>query len=220
VPVLSLTVDQAFESVAVVSPCVDGVPLAELARRFESARKYSPAGGYGGLIPDYFNFGDLTKYFLGRAERQFPGPGRVYVLGCVDCGEVGCWPLDAAIVVSDDAVTWARFRQPHRPERGYRAFGPFVFDRRQYQEAVQSAVEAFAAHSDWPAHLPWSGWSVCLWDVAWRDTYGEITPPEAVIDDVFVMAAGDLCQLVGAAHLAVTDWRDLRVGADQMRDLS
>jgi len=148
VPVLSLTVDQTFESVAVVTPCVDGVPLADLAMHFESAHNYSPAGGYGGLIPDYFSFGDLTKYFLGRAEDQFPDPGRAYLLGCGDCGEVGCWPLEVAIAVGDDAVTWTGFRQPHRPDRDYGAFGPFVFDRGQYEETVRSAVEALSAQSD------------------------------------------------------------------------
>lgn len=127
---------------AAVSALVDGVALADLAERSESAHEYSPTGGYGGLIPAYFNFGDLTKYFMGRADRQFPAPGRAYLLGCGDCGEVGCWPLDAAVVVTDDGVTWMGFRQPHRPDRDYTGFGPFVFDRYQYEEALRMAVEA------------------------------------------------------------------------------
>ncbi len=139
--VLSFTVERSSESLAAVSALVDGVALADLAERFESARDYNPAGGYGGLIPAYFNFGDLTAYFMGRADRQFPAPRRAYLLGCGDCGEVGCWPLEAAVVVTDDAVTWAGFRQPHRPDRDYTGFGPFVFDRRQYEQAVRAAVE-------------------------------------------------------------------------------
>jgi hypothetical protein len=29
------------------------------------------------------------------------------------------------------------FRQPHRPDWDYSGFGPFVFDRAQYDEALQ-----------------------------------------------------------------------------------
>jgi hypothetical protein len=55
-----------------------------------------------------------------------------------------------------------------------------------------------------------------LLDLAWHDCYGEVTPPEAVVEDVFLIAQGDLSFLIEAAHLAVQDWRDLRVRADLM----
>ena len=61
---------------------------------------------------------------------------------------MGCWPLEAAIVVSDGVVTWTDFRQPHRQDRDYRALGPFVFDRPQYEEAVHSAVDLLATFPD------------------------------------------------------------------------
>jgi hypothetical protein len=37
---------------------------------------YSPAGGYAGLVPGNFRFGDLPRYFLGQEEGQWPKPGR------------------------------------------------------------------------------------------------------------------------------------------------
>ena len=120
---------------------VDGVSLVEEVAAFEARRKYSPSGGYAGIIPAYFNFGDLRRYFEGHAERPWPSPGRTCLLGC-DCGELGCWPLTAAIAVSTDEVIWSDFAQPHRPKWNYEGFGPFVFDRAQYADAVERAVEA------------------------------------------------------------------------------
>jgi len=35
---------------------------------------------------------------------------------------------------------WAAFKQPHRPQRNYDAFGPFVFEKGQYEEAVRDAA--------------------------------------------------------------------------------
>lgn len=57
-----------------------------------------------------------------------------------------------------------------------------------------------------------------LVELAWHDCYGEITPPEDVIEDILVLSQGELSRLVSAAHLAVTDWRDARVAADALRD--
>jgi hypothetical protein len=57
-----------------------------------------------------------------------------------------------------------------------------------------------------------------LVELAWHDCYGEITPPDGVIDDILVLSHGDLGRLVTAAHLAVTDWRDARIAADALRD--
>lgn len=54
-------------------------------------------------------------------------------------------------------------------------------------------------------------------ELAWHDCYGEITPSDQVIDDLLVCSEGRLDRLVAAAHLGVTDWRDLRVQADELR---
>ena len=56
-----------------------------------------------------------------------------------------------------------------------------------------------------------------LLDLAWHDCYGESSPPEEVVDDVCVVAGGDLAGLVSAALVAVIDSRDLRVNADELR---
>ena len=91
------------------------------------------------MIPEWFKYAALDRYFLGHFEKgsYFARLERVYVLGC-QCGEVGCWPLLARIRVGDASVMWDSFQQPHRKERDYSDFGPIVFDAQQYREAVSA----------------------------------------------------------------------------------
>ena len=56
-----------------------------------------------------------------------------------------------------------------------------------------------------------------LLDIAWHDVYGDITPPDEVVDDVLVVSGGDLGRLIHAAHTALADQRDLRLTADDLR---
>lgn len=56
-----------------------------------------------------------------------------------------------------------------------------------------------------------------LGEYAWHDCYGEPSPPEGVIDDIFVVANGDLARFVETVLLAVTDSRDLRLAAEAQR---
>jgi hypothetical protein len=58
-----------------------------------------------------------------------------------------------------------------------------------------------------------------LLELAWHDCHGDVTPPSRVVEDVWAVAEGSLGGLASAARLAVTDWRDLRVAADQRRSL-
>jgi hypothetical protein len=124
---------------AALTPHVDGSSLVDLVSIYESARGYVPAGGYAGLVLASFGFGDLTAYFKGVAQRQWPRPAHAWLLGC-DCGEVGCWPLTARIEATEESVTWTDFAQDHRPDWAYTGFGPFVFDATQYVEAVKKAT--------------------------------------------------------------------------------
>ena len=56
-----------------------------------------------------------------------------------------------------------------------------------------------------------------LLELAWHDVYGEVTPPEEVVDDVLLCSEGTLAGLVAAARLAVIDRRDLDVWASEIR---
>jgi hypothetical protein len=56
--------------------------------------------------------------------------------------------------------------------------------------------------------------ALALLDFAWHDCYGQATPPDKVIEDIWTVANGDLGRLISAAHLAVIDFRDLRLNAE------
>src|SRR5690348_4924847 len=56
-----------------------------------------------------------------------------------------------------------------------------------------------------------------LVEFAWHDCYRDIAPPDEVIDDIFVVADGNVAKFARAARLAVEDFRDLRMSADAVR---
>jgi len=114
-----------------LTPYVDRVSLVDLVSAYERAAGYDIPCSYAGLVVDHFDYGDLTAYLTGRE-------GSVALLGC-DCGDVGCWPFQARVETGKH-VTWRAFNQPHRPKRDYTCFGPFTFDRSQYDAAVRRAV--------------------------------------------------------------------------------
>lgn len=43
------------------------------------------------------------------------------------------WPFVATVTVVGDVVTWSHFRQPHRDQRDYEEFGPFILDSADYR---------------------------------------------------------------------------------------
>ncbi|MEU5323789.1 hypothetical protein AB0G67_44700 [Streptomyces sp. NPDC021056] len=129
--------------VFVIVPRIDGASLTELIDSFEIAAGMQPAGdAYGGLIPQFFPFGPMQHHFLGQSTKTM-GP-KTPVLGC-ECGEWGCWPLMARITTTADLVGWDSFEQPHRKTREYAAFGPFQFDRHQYEDALRALNAAIGS---------------------------------------------------------------------------
>ncbi len=58
-----------------------------------------------------------------------------------------------------------------------------------------------------------------LTDMAWHDCYGphQLEIPPDVLDDVLLLARGDLARPVRLSLAAVQDFRDLRVAADEQR---
>lgn len=55
--------------------------------------------------------------------------------------------------------------------------------------------------------------------MAWHDCYGarELEIPPTVLDDMLLLARGDLEALIRIALRAVVDFRDVRVAADSER---
>jgi hypothetical protein len=121
-------------------PFVDDVSLVALVAGYEHAAGFDVPGTYAGLVLDHFRHGDLTAYLTGEPEAAYRARhGVIALLGC-DCGEVGCWPFEAQVIVENDLVTWRGFHQPFRPQRDYASFGPFTFGRSQYEAAIGRAA--------------------------------------------------------------------------------
>jgi len=120
---------------------VNGVDFPELVRAAElpsaqADEEEEIAGNYIGLVAGYARL-DLAGQFLGgQGTPMFDGSDeKTALLGC-GCGDVGCSPLMARVTVNDDTVTWDHFEQPTRPSWDYDSFGPFIFDRAQYERAL------------------------------------------------------------------------------------
>ena len=133
-------------------PLIDGVDLCELVRVFELPFAFEAAGDYSGVrwrLPGH-DAEDLTRHYLGDPNplHLYRG-GRTEILVC-ECGIPGCWPLLCRIRVTSRGVYWSDFLQPHRAGRrrrmahpglwDYAGFGPFFFERAQYEEALLAAL--------------------------------------------------------------------------------
>jgi hypothetical protein len=135
-----------LRGVVAVVPTIDGIALTDRIHRFElEAGMEDRAVSYGGLVPAYYRFGPMDQHYL-AGDGSIRDEGKVPLLGC-NCGEWGCWPLMARIAVSGDEVRWDDFAQPYRRERNYDAFGPFVFSRVQYGEALRRLMRDLAEAS-------------------------------------------------------------------------
>lgn len=52
-------------------------------------------------------------------------------------------------------------------------------------------------------------------DLAWHDCYGDVSPPRSVIEDMITLSDGTISGLIKAAQLGLTDWRDLKLAAEE-----
>lgn len=137
--------DEHGPAVLTLTPVINKVPLTNLIESFERDHAMESAGGYGGLVPAFFRYGPLNRYFLGQSEDEhLKKKGEYYLLAC-RCGEVGCWPLSARITATDIYVVWDRFAQEHRRERDYSSFGPFTFELHAYKKAIGDIAVRFAS---------------------------------------------------------------------------
>ena len=105
-------------------PFIDNASMVDLVCGYELAAGYDVPGAYAGTILERFNYGDLASYLTGTPDSAYwTSRGVIAVLGC-DCGEMGCWPLEAHVLLDEELVTWRGFTQPFRRQRDYGTFGP------------------------------------------------------------------------------------------------
>ncbi|MFT3808002.1 hypothetical protein [Arenimonas sp.] len=118
---------------------VDGNDFLEMLRAHEMP--YAQREGHSNIAGGYawpYASTSTRDAFLGIDADE---NNRVELLAC-QCGSPGCWPLLVQIDVGPSEVVWSSFEQPHRGEDSaaghwhYNEFGPFVFERSQYEAAV------------------------------------------------------------------------------------
>ena len=157
---------------------VDNQPFVELIRVHEQPLadgegKLELAGQY--MTPPLLSNYDLAKHYLGDPEVIAEDDEKIALLICSFCGDTGCWPLLAQIQVSEDTVVWSDFEQHHRKNWRYDSFGPFVFDRGQYEAALSEIV------------LPPDSPVRAEWRQRWEESYGvaipdDLLPPRLALD--------------------------------------
>jgi hypothetical protein len=127
---------------------IDGRSLDELVRTVElpyATAEGHPqiAGAYRGIHPRQLH-GSIREHLMGGPGSDLAcGPAdKTVLLGC-ECGEIGCWPLMARVEVRDGEIVWRDFQQPHRTGTwSYQDLDEFVFDRAQYETAIDQAEGA------------------------------------------------------------------------------
>ncbi len=83
-----------------------------------------------------------------------------------------------------------------------------VNSRASRREQRRASVEAaFGSNADAALDV------LELTEFAWHDCYGEVSPPDEVVEDILTVSQGRLDGLAHAARLAVEDFRDLRLQA-------
>ena len=124
---------------------INGRELIEIVRDIELP--FATREGHADLAGAYSYFGPAitflpSRHFLGEPVHSFAdADGRIYLLSCA-CGVPACWPLLAHVELREGTVVWRDFRQPYRGphvkagEWRYDGFGPFVFERQSYEQAL------------------------------------------------------------------------------------
>jgi hypothetical protein len=138
---IRFTIDSSGEYPA-VRVLINSEDLITMLEKHEAL--FAKAEGYPGIAGGYMGLPSKvalppSEHFLGRPESLYDYDGMTEILTC-ECGEPGCWPFLVKIELSDHLVTWSDFAQPHREGQWhYDGFGPFTFDRKQYESALQEA---------------------------------------------------------------------------------
>jgi hypothetical protein len=123
---------------------VNGRDLRDVVREIESP--FAEAEGHPQLAGQYTGLPVThlmppSQHLLGQPTGPYGDTDKVTLLQC-SCGEPGCWPLLARVTAAADTVIWSEFEQPHRRGWSYEKLGPFVFDRRQYEQAIEPGSQA------------------------------------------------------------------------------
>jgi hypothetical protein len=119
----------------------------ELVTEYEEAQNWDDAGIHEGLVLARDDMEVLPEYLLhGRSLLRNLSHNGTVLLGCT-CGNVDDGPFYGQVQLLEDRVRWLGFENPMADGLAwdYTGFGPFAFDRGQYEQAITDAMaEALA----------------------------------------------------------------------------
>lgn len=143
------TDEWAYELAVLINqtPLLDLLHDWEDAHETDESKKITLSHG-----PLRCNFDHYLSGWLNEKFHRYDSapPPKATLLGCA-CGELGCWPLEVTVTLTEQTAVWSDFFQPFRPQSTlYDGFGPFVFDREHYEKVVRQAI----ANSPVPQALP------------------------------------------------------------------
>ena len=128
---------------------VDGRDIRELAAEVE--RPFADADKQPDLAGQYSLMEEPEVRHWSQTDPD--GVETVWLAGC-ECGEAGCWPLEARVVRSAIEVKWDLFTQPHRRHWTYEDLGGFAFQRVQFEDAFAAAGLEPLVPRSWPDRHP------------------------------------------------------------------
>jgi hypothetical protein len=126
---------------------VDGVPLAHyFAGRLGAHPTHLSPLGWNSASADV---NARTREQLLAREPSALESGRVPVLVCEECGDVGCGAFTVRVVREDDTVRWTDWayengREPADPISWPTRPGDFLFERGSYERAIREASAELA----------------------------------------------------------------------------
>jgi hypothetical protein len=91
---------------------------------------------------------ESVEVLLGRSQQPDLDPGRVPLLLCLMCGDLGCGMVTALLDVSETEVVWSSLRWEdglQDPEPVAAADASFRFERNDYEAQFAGAYERVAA---------------------------------------------------------------------------
>jgi hypothetical protein len=121
---------------------VDGVPLAHhFAGRLGAHPTHLSPLGWSSASADVN--ARITEQLLAREPSALES-GRVPVLVCEECGDVGCGAFAVRVLCEGDTVRWTDWayengREPAGPMEWPTRPGDFLFERGSYAQAIRDA---------------------------------------------------------------------------------
>jgi hypothetical protein len=114
---------------------VDGTSLRTMAHEADMVTQ---------LNPGWLGFADIVSQLRGQVATEGLSEGRVMLLVCPQCGDLGCGAITARIDLDEDYVSWADFLYENtysEPLPVPPLPGSIRFDRAAYEAVLDSASE-------------------------------------------------------------------------------